>query len=218
MSNIAQRRRQAQDEGREEYLRRRQELVEAAAGVFRTKGFDAAGIGDIAEQLGVDRTALYYYFGGKRDLFRAVILGAVEGNVARAQAIAAGPGSATAKLRALIVDLMDAYERHHPYLFVYVQEDMRRMDVDDSPQGRQLARYGEDYERTVMSVVAEGVAAGEFAAGTHPRLASYAVLGAMNWAHRWYDHEGELTGAQIGEQFAAVLLAGLCAREPFPDT
>ncbi|NPV92498.1 MAG: TetR/AcrR family transcriptional regulator [Firmicutes bacterium] len=51
----------------------KQRIMEAAEKLFADKGFDAVSIREIADQAQVNSAMLYYYFGSKLELFRAVI-------------------------------------------------------------------------------------------------------------------------------------------------
>jgi AcrR family transcriptional regulator len=53
--------------------RRRREIIEAAYEVFARKGYSAAGIADIAEQLGIGHGTFYRYFKNKRDILDQVV-------------------------------------------------------------------------------------------------------------------------------------------------
>lgn len=52
---------------------RRQRLVAAAAREFAFEGYEAASLGRIAEESGVSKPALYYYFEDKADLYATVV-------------------------------------------------------------------------------------------------------------------------------------------------
>jgi AcrR family transcriptional regulator len=52
---------------------RRREIIEAAYEVFSTKGYQAAGIADIAERLEMGHGTFYRYFKNKRDILDQVI-------------------------------------------------------------------------------------------------------------------------------------------------
>lgn len=52
---------------------RRQQVIDAATQLFWRKGYDAVSIGDIVKATGLNRYALYQAFGGKKDLFMAVL-------------------------------------------------------------------------------------------------------------------------------------------------
>lgn len=47
-------------------------IIEAAKQVFVRKGYEATKMGDIAEEVGISRTALHYYFRTKEMLFDAI--------------------------------------------------------------------------------------------------------------------------------------------------
>lgn len=49
----------------------RKELARKAAEIFTRHGYSALGIRQIAEELGISKSLLYHYFGGKDDLFAA---------------------------------------------------------------------------------------------------------------------------------------------------
>jgi AcrR family transcriptional regulator len=62
--------------------RRRAEIIEAAYEVFSTRGYQAAGIADIAERLGIGHGTFYRYFKNKRDILDQVVDYGVERIVA----------------------------------------------------------------------------------------------------------------------------------------
>ena len=208
-SKIDARRRAALEKRGGNYVARREALLRAAAEVFRAKGFDAVRMDHVAEELGVDRATLYYYFGNKTQLFRDVITEAVRENIETATAIASGEGTASEKLEHLIVSLFESYQRHYPLLYVYVQEDMRRLPADDPRQSDPLIEMTHRYDAAVASIIEQGIASGEFSPQLRPSLTAYAIIGAANWSHRWYAPEGELSGTEIGRHFAELFLAGL---------
>ncbi len=52
---------------------RRQEILDAALGIFSAKGYHATTNADIARAAGVTPAALYYYFESKEELFQAAL-------------------------------------------------------------------------------------------------------------------------------------------------
>ena len=52
---------------------RRRQIIEAAYEVFSRKGYSAAGIADIAEELGIGHGTFYRYFKDKRDILDQVV-------------------------------------------------------------------------------------------------------------------------------------------------
>ena len=69
-SEKGKRRRPTQAERR---ARTRAALLDAAYAEFVRRGYEAAGLDDIAEGAGLSKGALYYNFGGKEELFLALV-------------------------------------------------------------------------------------------------------------------------------------------------
>jgi len=53
---------------------RRKQILEVAFKMFAAKGFNETSIDEIAEEVGVSRGVIFYYFNGKRELGEATIL------------------------------------------------------------------------------------------------------------------------------------------------
>jgi AcrR family transcriptional regulator len=207
-SSISRRRSQARREGGAGYHQRRQQFLDAATEVFRTAGFQAASMNDIAIQAGSDRANLYYYFSSKHEIFTEIVQKAVAENVDFAETVARATGTVVERLRALIVNLVESYERHYPYILLYIQEDMRRMPHATKGSEGELRGLGQRYQDAVFSVVEEGRGSGELRTDIDGRMLTFAVIGAVNWLHRWYVPGGRLSATEIGEQFARILLEG----------
>lgn len=210
-SGIGRRREAAQSGGRESYQERRKKLVAAAATVFREKGYGAASLGDIANVLGSDRASLYYYVSSKEELFHAVVFHAAEENVRLAEEIRDGDVSIPEKLAQLIEALMLSYEKHYPYLFVYVQEKMSLFgpEGDHSEWAADMWDLNRRYESVVTSVVAEGMKQGVVRKSGRPKVVAYGIIGMLAWTHRWFRPDGPSTGAEISKAFSEMVLQGL---------
>jgi AcrR family transcriptional regulator len=208
-SSISRRRSQARRDPSSGYIERRERLLSAAAAVFKDKGLDAASINDIAERLGTDRASVYYYYGSKHEIFLALVRQAVEDVVQIAESAAAATDSSTSRLRRLIQSQLAAYERHYPFIHLYIQEDMNRVPGDGTAAGAELKQLGLRYEAAIEKITRDGIASGEFRSGLDARLVMFAILGAVNWSHRWFTPGGRLSGAQIGDEFADIFLNGV---------
>jgi TetR/AcrR family transcriptional regulator, cholesterol catabolism regulator len=211
MSSIGRRRSNARREATPGYSERRQRLLRAAAEVFKEKGFQAASINDIAELFGGDRASIYYYYASKHEIFIDLIRQAVEEVVLLAEGIATSGQRATVRLRDVFVKTLDAYERHYPYMYVYIQEDMRKVPGDGTSAGKELQDLGDRYERAVQQIIDEGVESGEFRASLDSQMMKFAIIGALNWSHRWHVPGGRLSGAEIGAAFTDLFLNGALA-------
>lgn len=58
----------------DDYLRRRNEILECAQRMAYTKGFDKMSIQDILDELGISKGAFYHYFDSKSSLLEAMVV------------------------------------------------------------------------------------------------------------------------------------------------
>jgi hypothetical protein len=70
-----------------------------------------------------------------------------------------------------------------------------------------------EYERCWQQILREGIESGEFRADLDIQVASYGLLGMLNWAYKWYDPKGRLSIQEVAAQFTSLALAGLAANE-----
>lgn len=209
-SGIGRRRAAARDEGGEEYRQRRAEIVRAAAQIFKANGYRAAKLGDVAEALGMDRASLYYYVGGKEELFHEVVGDAVAANVEAAEAIARDPGPAPERLRALITGLMTSYAENYPFLYVYIQENLNTVSPDRSPWSREMRKLNKRYENAVVAIVQSGIDEGTMRGDATAWVVAYGIIGMVAWTNRWFDPTSSaVDAATVGRTYADVIVDGL---------
>jgi AcrR family transcriptional regulator len=193
----------------DEYEKKRKTIVLAAAAVFREKGYDAANGGDIARKAGMDRASIYYYYKGKKEIFRDMVGAAVTDNVLMAERIAAADDRPASKLRALVEGLFASYARHYPYLFVYVQEDMTRLMSDKTAWSKNMESLGKRFDEAVVKIIQAGLDDGSFRTKANARLLAAGIIGMCNWSHRWFDPGRKLDGSQIAAAFSDMVVDGL---------
>jgi AcrR family transcriptional regulator len=209
-SGIGRRRAAALAEGSAAYIERRAEIVVAAAQIFRIKGFSGTSLSDVAEALNTDRASLYYYVGSKEELFHEIVREAAEANAAQAETIRDSDVPASDKISALVTALMSSYA-DHPYLFVYIQEDLSKVSDGRSVWARQMRAINKRYDDAVQAIMQSGMDDGSLRAVTTARVVANGVIGMMNWSHRWYRaNDAALPSPdEIGSAFADIVLDGL---------
>ena len=186
-------------------LRRRGEILHSALRAFRARGYHATTLEDIAAQLGIRSAALYHYFPDKDAILYAChreALAEVERLLAEAKAKHA---NAREQLRYAIHEhvrvMTDTLEGSALALEVSALSPRRRAEV---------VAERDRYERGLREIVEAGVRRGEFRA-VDPKLAVFAILGAINWIARWYrpEPDGAVGPAELGAHFADHLVQGL---------
>jgi AcrR family transcriptional regulator len=209
-SRIAQRRSAALQEGGADYTAKRADLIRVAAEVFRDKGYAAATLNDIAAVFGTDRASLYYYVGSKEELFQECITDSVRTNIALAQDIARTSISPREKLERLIALIIHSQVEHYPYMYVYIQEDMRQVATQEADWAQDMVEQTHAMERLFLDVIAEGVADGSFRADLSNTLIANSLFGMTQWTHRWFvPGKSKYNEQDLTRVFSAILFQGI---------
>lgn len=184
--------------------RRRTEILHAALRAFRDRGYHGTTLDDIARQLGVRKTALYHYFPDKEAILYACHREGLEelaDLVARARQSPSYADQLAYMIREHVRVMTDTLEGSSLALEVSAL----------SPAHRAAVIAARDrYEQALRDIVRRGVAAGEFRT-VDPKLAVFAILGAINWVARWYSPDGSVHPRDLGLHYADHLLRGLLA-------
>ena len=135
---------------------------------------------------------------------------ATANNVAAAEDIAALVEAPDIKLRKLIEALFDSYQQHYPYLFVYLEQDISRLTLDQSAWSAEILDLNDRFNKAVVSIIREGRLAGLFASQGSDKIIAAGILGMCNWSHRWFTPEGSLKASDIATVFADMVLSGIC--------
>jgi AcrR family transcriptional regulator len=211
-SAIASRRQRARGADNPGYAARKARVLQAAAHHFSRFGLEGAKLAAIAEDAGIDRANLYYYADGRDDLFVQVLAEAKTEAASRAETIARRRRPAADRLRLLMVDFMADVERHYPFL--YVHYDTLPTVASGSPSlQEQVDRVTELTSRhfaAFRKVMADGLRSGEFRSPLSPGILAEAAIGMIAHTGRWFDPAtSKVTGTEIGNGFADLLLSGL---------
>jgi AcrR family transcriptional regulator len=187
---------------------RRQELLRAAARLFRQQGFAATSTRDIAAAAGMRSGSPFYHFENKEALLAAVMLEGMQrasdrqtGAMHAAAAAAGQPLSARDCLRVLM--------RHHLEVLLGADSDFIPVMLYEwrSLSEGQLQAVNElrrEYEAVWVPVLQALQGSGELKGD--PSLARLMIFGALNWAVQWFDPARKATLDDLTEAALQLFL------------
>ena len=191
---------------RDKRERRRAEILHAALRAFRDKGYHGTTLDDIAEHVGVRKTALYHYFPDKESILYECHRESLA-EVRRLMKIAGESAKSASEHLALVI-------REHVRVMIETLEGSPlAFEVTALSPERQaeVIQARDKYERGLRKIIDGGVKDGEFRP-VDSKIAVFAILGAINWIARWYNPEGAVQAPELGEQFADYLVGGLTCK------
>jgi TetR/AcrR family transcriptional regulator len=93
----------------------REALLAAAADLFAERGYEGVPVWAIAEKAGVNKAMISYHFGGKRNLYLAIVEAMFADIASQVERLAGSRAPAPEVLRALIAVVGDVASRRHPH-------------------------------------------------------------------------------------------------------
>ncbi len=189
----------------EKRRRRRAEILRAALRTFREHGYHATTLEDIADHLGVRKTALYHYFPDKEAILyecHKESLAEIDRLTKEARKLDRASEALAHVIREHVKVMTDTLEGSPLAFEVTALSDARQ---------REVIAARDRYERRLRKIIDDGIKSGEFRP-VNSKIAVFAILGAINWIARWYRPEGSLHAPELGAEFANHLVGGLTCR------
>lgn len=172
------------------------QILDAAARLFRTQGFQGTSVRDIVRAVDMLPGSLYYHFATKEDLLAAVYAEGVRRISARVRAAIGKLADPWARLEAACVAHLEAILEDDDYAQVVI-----RVRPADAPAARpRLVALRDDYEVLFARLVADL----RLPRGTDRRTLRLMLLGSLNWSQTWYQ-PGRDTPRTIARRFVALL-------------
>jgi AcrR family transcriptional regulator len=179
---------------------RRDELLAAAARQFSERGFEAASMRDIAAAAGMLGGSIYYHFPSKDALIAAVHAESIRWIGALLNEAIDPAMPPWERLEAMCVAHLEALLSGSDFAGVTMQETARLApDLQ-----REIADQRDTYERRFTDLIDELA----LADGIDPGIFRLTLMGALNWATRWYRPGRRRTPTEIARQVVRMLRAG----------
>ena len=189
---------------------RRREIAEAAVRLFDRSGFQRTTMGALAEELGIDRSSLYYYISSKEELLDEVLRTVVERNFLKAKKIEESNVSPRRKLRDFIMMLMSSYGEHYPLFYIYIRENLSQVTGPRSEWSSRMRDMNRQTTASLIAIIEQGFADGSFRRIGQASVIASGIFGVVGWTSRWFKPTTRgVSAEEIGGTYAEMVLAGL---------
>jgi AcrR family transcriptional regulator len=182
----------------------RDDILDAAAQVFRQKGFHGASMADIAETVQLQKASLYHHVSSKQEILLALLDRALDMLFEQIDIIAKQPMPADEKLRQMVQVYLRLLAENSDLSSVLLFEHRSL----EPAQHRRHIPNRDRFESLWRDVLEDGIRAGIFNC-SDTGIAVRALMGILNWTLTWYRPDGSLAIEQIADQYTGLLLHGL---------
>ncbi len=187
---------------------RRDDILQAAAQIFRQKGYHAASMRDIADAVHLQKASLYHHVRGKQEILLAILDWALDLLIADLEEVLRSDQPPEEKLRQAMHAYTSRLTEDADLATVLLLE---HRSLEQPLRAQHIARR-DRFERLWRQLLEEGIQAGVFRPVDIP-VAAFALLGVQNWMITWYRENGRMSHEQLAERFYDLFLHGLMAHD-----
>lgn len=179
-------------------------IIKKAAGLFRSKGFKASSMRELAEKIGVEAPSLYNHIGSKSEILQAICFKVAEEFTIHLSSIENSPEPVAAKLSQLIRFHIKMMLQYFDEVYVANHEWKHLQDAELV----NFLQQRKNYEGRMVDLVKSGISNGELK-DLHPHVAVLTILSAVRGLEFWQRHKKEISAEVLEENMVNHLLNGL---------
>ncbi len=179
-------------------------ILKKAAVLFRTKGFKASSMRELALKIGIEAPSLYNHIGSKSELLQDICFQVADAFNDQLSTVEYSAETVTNKLEQLIrfhISMMmesfdEVYVSNHEWKYL------------EEPQLSLFLRQRKQYENRMVQLVNEGISSNEFK-NLHPQVAVLTILSAVRGLEFWQRYKKEMDAEVLASNMVNHLLNGL---------
>lgn len=179
-------------------------ILKKAAALFRSKGYKATSMRELADKIGVEAPSLYNHIGSKAELLQDICFKVAEDFTRHLAAVEESSAPIVKKIEQLI--------RFHIKMMVQFFDEVYVANhewkhLEDTYLGTFLNQR-KSYETRMIDLIKSGISNKEIKE-IHPHVAVLTILSAVRGLEFWQRHKKEISVEVLEENMVNHLLNGL---------
>jgi AcrR family transcriptional regulator len=190
-------------------------LLDVAVAVFNERGFEATSMDELANRLGVTKSAIYHHVPSKVELLRLALDRALDGLFAVLDEPGATSGPAIDRLEHVVRGSVRVLTTQLPFVTLLLRVR------GNSPVETAALRRRREFDRVVTDLVRAAEEEGDVRPDVDPAVTSRLLFGTVNSLTEWYrpgrGSDGGLTPDALADALVTTTFSGLrTAARPTP--
>lgn len=190
--------------GSKPYSEKKLEILEAAARLFRDRGYSATSMRDLAREVNLKASSLYNHINSKEDILQAICFSTAHKFMSALAEIEQQPGNYLDKIKALVtlhaevaaIDLTS---------IASLNDEWRHLP---EPYLSEFLHLRQDYERRFVKLLRLGMQEGSLRE-MNPQIVFYTILSSVRWLYDWRNKHHKNQVKQLPKQITEILLDGI---------
>ncbi len=184
---------------------RKTEIKEAAARLFRKRGFKATSMRDIAEAVGIKAASIYNHINSKQELLNELLLEIAILFTKEMSDIQASNLDSIQKLERLIAVHVRLTVEHTDAIALISSEWVHL----ETPFKAKYVALRDDYENHFKMIIETGKQEGVFK-NLETDIILFSTLSTLRWLYSWYNKNKKFNQIDLERQITECLMRGIC--------
>ena len=183
---------------------KKQTILEAAAELFRDRGYVATSMRDLADAVQLKASSLYNHISGKEEILQTICFQNAHRFLAGMKEIEKKPINNTEKVKALIHLHIQVATEDFTSITAF-NDEWRHLSEPELSHFKELRR---EYEHRFKDIIRQGIESGEFVE-IDPTIALFTIISSVRWIYDWFKPGRKIDLEQLENQIDAILLNGI---------
>ena len=179
-----------------------EKILSLAPKLIAREGYEGTSFQEIANEVGLHKSTLFYYFKNKEELLLKILQKPIdEVNLNLRKIINNKKLKPEEKLRMAIHNHLKLLTEYIDNVNIYLNETRSLSRKNQLIYLEKRKKYAKDF----MEIVKEMKGCGYFN-GLNTKIVTFGLLGMLNWTVKWYKEDGHLTVDTITNIFSEMIL------------
>jgi AcrR family transcriptional regulator len=188
-------------------INRKEQIIDAAALLFKQKGYASTTMRDLATELGIEAASIYHHIKSKEELLEGICFDMANKFISNAKEVNDIYFNAEEKLRLAIKLHVETITENQNQSSVFLSE-WRNLSEPKLTLFKQLRQQ---YENQFTIILMDGENEDIFDQ-VDKKFAVLSILSTINFVNEWYKPDGKMNAAEIAEKLSNFIMGGLRKR------
>ncbi|GAA0611577.1 TetR/AcrR family transcriptional regulator [Virgibacillus siamensis] len=180
----------------------RNRILQEALFLFERNGFHGVSVNEIVQKVGTSKGGFYHHFTSKDELLFVIHDTFITYVLDKAMVADGSYDSPRQKLEAIVQDFVKVFDLYKAHISVFYQENIYL-----KPEYETLIKKKRDnFKNIIIETIGEGKKSGDFRSDIPADITGMAILGMVNWTHKWYKQSGPKSIDEIADIFVDLIL------------